>query len=83
MSTDIQRVNDKELNATVSDSYDENQTPGNQQVTKCDTDLEASLSNPDKDHEHVFLKEYESFDEGTSLSTKRCQCGFSVQVEEL
>ncbi|XP_030461266.2 DNA repair protein RAD4 isoform X2 [Syzygium oleosum] len=35
------------------------------------------------DHEHEFLKEDESFDEESSLRTKRCRCGFSVQVEEL
>ncbi|KAF8017175.1 hypothetical protein BT93_H2383 [Corymbia citriodora subsp. variegata] len=35
------------------------------------------------DHEHVFSKEDESFDEESSLRTKRCRCGFSVQVEEL
>ncbi|XP_020963015.1 DNA repair protein RAD4 isoform X1 [Arachis ipaensis] len=85
--TEVQHVNDKESNATVSDSYDKNQTPKNQQVTtsKNDSglDLEALVSTPGKAHEHVFLKEYESFDEGASLLTKRCQCGFSVQVEEL
>ncbi|XP_030522585.1 DNA repair protein RAD4 [Rhodamnia argentea] len=35
------------------------------------------------DHEHVFVKEDESFDEESSVRTKRCRCGFSVQVEEL
>ncbi|XP_061349363.1 DNA repair protein RAD4 isoform X2 [Gastrolobium bilobum] len=78
MSTDVQCMNDNESNA-----YDKNQTPKHHQVNKCDTDLDASLSTPVKDHEHVFLKEYESFDKETSLLTKRCQCGFSVQVEEL
>ncbi|KDP33184.1 hypothetical protein JCGZ_13449 [Jatropha curcas] len=36
-----------------------------------------------KDHEHVFLAVDQSFDEETSVRTKRCSCGFSVQVEEL
>ncbi|KAJ4826704.1 hypothetical protein Tsubulata_023393 [Turnera subulata] len=35
------------------------------------------------DHEHVFLAEDQSFDEEASVRTKRCRCGFSVQVEEL
>ncbi|XP_010266445.1 PREDICTED: DNA repair protein RAD4 isoform X2 [Nelumbo nucifera] len=35
------------------------------------------------DHEHVFPVEDQSFDEESSVRTKRCPCGFSVQVEEL
>ncbi|MED6161563.1 hypothetical protein PIB30_061985 [Stylosanthes scabra] len=83
--TEVQHVNDKESNATVSDSYGNNETPQNQQLNTSDNnlDLKASISTHTKEHEHVFLKEYESFDEETSLLTKRCQCGFSVQVEEL
>ncbi|XP_062003363.1 DNA repair protein RAD4 isoform X1 [Rosa rugosa] len=34
-------------------------------------------------HEHVFLTENQSFDEDNLVVTKRCLCGFSVQVEEL
>ncbi|KAK9091556.1 hypothetical protein Sjap_024733 [Stephania japonica] len=34
-------------------------------------------------HEHVFPIEDQSFDEENSTRTKRCPCGFSVQVEEL
>lgn len=34
-------------------------------------------------HEHVFLVEDQSFDQHSSLCTKRCHCGFSIQVEEL
>ncbi|GMY24860.1 DNA repair protein RAD4 [Fagus crenata] len=36
-----------------------------------------------EDHEHVFLTEDQSFDEENLVLTKRCHCGFSVQVEEL
>ncbi|XP_031396916.1 DNA repair protein RAD4 [Punica granatum] len=35
-----------------------------------------------EEHEHVFLKEYQSFDGESSLLTKQCHCGFSIQVEE-
>lgn len=35
------------------------------------------------EHEHVFLDEEETFDEKTSVKTKRCKCGFSVQVEQM
>ncbi|XP_045828948.1 DNA repair protein RAD4 isoform X1 [Trifolium pratense] len=80
---DVHCINDNVSSAAVCDSDDKNQTSIQHQMEKCDTDLDTSLSIPVKDHEHVFLKEYESFDEETSLLTKRCQCGFSVQVEEL
>ncbi|KAG1358767.1 DNA repair protein RAD4 [Cocos nucifera] len=36
-----------------------------------------------QDHEHVFPVEYQSFDEESFVRTKRCPCGFSIQVEEL
>jgi xeroderma pigmentosum group C-complementing protein len=36
-----------------------------------------------EDHEHVFLTEDQSFDEENLVLTKRCHCGFSVQVKEL
>ncbi|XP_039690215.1 DNA repair protein RAD4 isoform X2 [Medicago truncatula] len=83
VSNDVHCVNDKVSNATIFGSSDKSQTPRHHQIDKCDTDLDVSVSIPVKDHEHVFLKEYESFDKETSLLTKRCQCGFSVQVEEL
>ncbi|ESW13736.2 hypothetical protein PHAVU_008G233100 [Phaseolus vulgaris] len=81
MPTGGQCINN-ESSATVGDSYDKNHNV-KQQVDQCDTSLGASLSTPVKDHEHMFLKEFESFDRETSLLTKRCQCGFTVQVEEL
>ncbi|KAF3780297.1 DNA repair protein [Nymphaea thermarum] len=34
-------------------------------------------------HEHVFPAENQSFDEESSLRTKRCPCGFSIQIEEM
>ncbi|XP_054804096.1 DNA repair protein RAD4 isoform X2 [Prosopis cineraria] len=82
-STDNQSRDNKELNAMVSGGYGE-KSPRNQ-VTGCDAaEVEVpSIRQANEHHEHVFLKEYESFDEESSLLTKRCQCGFSVQVEEL
>ncbi|KAG8047367.1 hypothetical protein GUJ93_ZPchr0008g13288 [Zizania palustris] len=35
------------------------------------------------DHEHEFPKEDQTFDEETFVRTKRCPCGFSIQVEEM
>ncbi|KAL2925955.1 DNA repair protein RAD4 [Bienertia sinuspersici] len=36
-----------------------------------------------QNHEHVFLTDDESFDEDSMTRTKRCECGVSIQVEEL
>ncbi|GAB2211080.1 hypothetical protein Drorol1_Dr00016371 [Drosera rotundifolia] len=41
------------------------------------------LSTPSDDHEHIFLKEDESYYEETFLRHKRCRCGFTIEVEEL
>lgn len=35
------------------------------------------------EHEHMFLTENQSFCDKSSLVIKRCQCGFSIEVEEL
>uniref|UniRef100_A0A7N0TTM4 DNA repair protein Rad4 n=1 Tax=Kalanchoe fedtschenkoi TaxID=63787 RepID=A0A7N0TTM4_KALFE len=45
--------------------------------------VETTSSMPEKDHHHVFLKEDEIFDEEGCVKTKWCQCGFSIQVEEM
>ncbi|CAA7401407.1 unnamed protein product [Spirodela intermedia] len=38
---------------------------------------------PGGDHEHSFPIEDQSFDKESSIRTKRCSCGFSIQMEEL
>ncbi|KAL6862447.1 hypothetical protein ACP4OV_016788 [Aristida adscensionis] len=38
---------------------------------------------PAHDHQHEFPEADQSFDEDTFVRTKRCPCGFSIQVEEL
>ncbi|RCV31141.1 hypothetical protein SEVIR_6G159100v4 [Setaria viridis] len=45
----------------------------------------SSKLQTDQDHEHVheYPEEDQSFDEETFVRTKRCPCGFSIQVEEL
>lgn len=43
----------------------------------------SSKLQTDQDHEHEFPEEDQSFDEETFVRTKRCPCGFSIQVEEL
>lgn len=44
---------------------------------------DALSAAPWEHHEHVFLAEDQTFHEESSTRTKRCPCGFSVQVEEL
>lgn len=45
---------------------------------------EAKLGSPSADdHVHVFPSEDQSFDGESRVRTKRCPCGFSIQVEEL
>ncbi|XP_030482438.2 DNA repair protein RAD4 isoform X1 [Cannabis sativa] len=36
-----------------------------------------------EEHQHVFLTEDQCFDEENLVLTKRCHCGFSIEVEEL
>ncbi|PAN35381.1 hypothetical protein PAHAL_6G204200 [Panicum hallii] len=45
----------------------------------------SSKLQTDHEHEHVheYPEEDQSFDEETFVRTKRCPCGFSIQVEEL
>ncbi|CAM0911519.1 unnamed protein product [Alopecurus aequalis] len=46
-------------------------------------DRPPNSSLPVHDHEHEFPEEDQSFDEEAFVRTKRCPCGFSIQVEEL
>lgn len=58
------------------------QPPGHHKDAK-DRKLNAPSMTLTDDHEHVFFVEDQSFDEETSTRTKRCHCGFLIQVEEL
>uniref|UniRef100_A0ACD6AK52 Uncharacterized protein n=1 Tax=Avena sativa TaxID=4498 RepID=A0ACD6AK52_AVESA len=46
-------------------------------------DRRPNYSLPGHGHEHEFPEEDQSFDEEAFVRTKRCPCGFSIQVEEL
>ncbi|KAL9270771.1 DNA repair protein RAD4-like protein [Drosera capensis] len=56
--------------------------PTTHQVNDQETKLPV-LPTPSDNHEHIFLKEDESYDEETFLRHKRCRCGFTIEVEEL
>ncbi|KAG0455486.1 hypothetical protein HPP92_024778 [Vanilla planifolia] len=46
-------------------------------------DAKFAISTAQNDHEHVYPLENQSLDEEGSLCTRRCPCGFSIQVELL
>lgn len=43
----------------------------------------TSSSSSYDNHEHVFPLEDQSYDEESSIRTKKCPCGFSIQMEEM
>lgn len=51
-------------------------------LKKSVVDIQSS-SMSETDHQHVFLRDDEVFDDENSVKTKWCHCGFSVQVEEM
>ncbi|CAO2188269.1 unnamed protein product [Urochloa humidicola] len=66
--------------------------PGNDDIQKntrscqpSERESSSSKLQAHEDHEHVheYPEEDQSFDEETFVRTKRCPCGFSIQVEEL
>ncbi|XP_042501207.1 DNA repair protein RAD4 isoform X2 [Macadamia integrifolia] len=69
--------------AQSPDSREDMQYVGCQQGYLQDSKMDDLLSVHNEDHEHIFLEEDQSFDDESSVRTKRCPCGFSVQVEEL
>ncbi|KAL5810062.1 hypothetical protein ACOSQ3_026758 [Xanthoceras sorbifolium] len=73
MSTGIQHMKNEKLNVPVGGLQDRRQSPERYAPSMAGTE----------DHEHVYLVEDTSYDEETCVRTKRCHCGFSIQVEEL
>ncbi|URE22716.1 protein complementing XP-C cells [Musa troglodytarum] len=75
--------NDQKSNRNVSQ---ENSPHGNTSSASDFRDGSSQELKPvfpsDHDHEHVYPVENQSFDEKTLVWTKRCPCGFSIEVEE-
>uniref|UniRef100_A0A2P2LPW8 DNA repair protein complementing XP-C cells homolog isoform X1 n=1 Tax=Rhizophora mucronata TaxID=61149 RepID=A0A2P2LPW8_RHIMU len=65
------------------DSRDITQSLANQNESMQDFNLDAPFVKLVEEHEHEYLAEDQSFDNEGSTRTKRCRCGFSIQVEEL
>ncbi|KAK6913536.1 Rad4/PNGase transglutaminase-like fold [Dillenia turbinata] len=62
---------------------DASQLRVNQQGRGQDPKHGTSFQVPTEDHEHVFVTEDQTFDEKSSVRTKRCRCGFVIEVEEI
>ncbi|XP_055961422.1 DNA repair protein RAD4 isoform X2 [Mercurialis annua] len=81
MSSSIQGRNTKpEVHA---DNEPKRQSPGHHKNGRHEPVSDFPSVALTGDHEHVYLAEDQSFDEESSVTTKRCHCGFSIQVEEL
>ncbi|KAJ0098902.1 hypothetical protein Patl1_21240 [Pistacia atlantica] len=80
----IQNIKNNESNLRVGDSQDDKQSQECPKVDTRDAKLDAALvaATAEHEHEHVYLIEDQSFDEENSVRTKRCHCGFTIQVEE-
>nr|CAD1826547.1 unnamed protein product [Ananas comosus var. bracteatus] len=63
-------------------SHSEHGVRSSRQQERSVREAKPVLTSP-HDHEHVFPLENQSFDEELFVRTKRCPCGFSIQVEEL
>ncbi|KAK8621401.1 hypothetical protein V6N13_067834 [Hibiscus sabdariffa] len=81
-SRDVQDKNNK-IKGPVESIQDSRQSMDHLKGDNRDTMYTASSGVLEVGHEHVYLTENESFDAENSVRTKRCECGFSIQVEEL
>lgn len=81
-SNDNQKTN-VESHAQVGDGEDKRRTSKCQPRNLHDSKQDAPPLGPTRDHEHVFLTDDQTIDEESSTRTKRCRCGFSVEVLEL
>lgn len=87
ISSAIQNIKNNESNLQVGDIQDDKQPHECRNVdtqnTKLDAPSVALTAEHEHEHEHVYLIEDQSLDEESSVWTKRCRCGFTIQVEEL
>ncbi|CAB4273760.1 unnamed protein product [Prunus armeniaca] len=85
-SSSVASVSTKSVNSKLDVQVDG--SPNDEQSLACQQDVHEnrpagpSAAMPEN-HEHVFLTENQSFDEDNLVVTRRCHCGFTVQVEEL
>ncbi|XP_038874852.1 DNA repair protein RAD4 isoform X2 [Benincasa hispida] len=81
--SDVRSTHDKgNADIRIPSCQDDAEPFEHQQDNVSNTNMDAP-SFINQDHKHVFLLEDQIFDEKSLVVTKRCHCGFSVQVEEL
>nr|XP_043635200.1 DNA repair protein RAD4 [Erigeron canadensis] len=80
---EIQKTDDKFHNHTSTITGMIIQKPISQQVNEDASQPDTVAQSIEEDHEHVFMTNDQSFDVGSSVRTKWCHCGFSIEVEEL
>ncbi|KVI08621.1 DNA repair protein Rad4 [Cynara cardunculus var. scolymus] len=81
VSNDVQKTYDT-FHHHKSTNREDIQKPISHQANEDDPSQPDALPQPsEEDHEHVFLLNDPSSDDG-STRTKRCRCGFSIEVEE-
>ncbi|KAJ0703791.1 putative DNA repair protein Rad4 [Helianthus annuus] len=78
-SNDIQKTNDA-FHQTSEDVQKPMSDEANEDVGQPDVVPQPLF---EEDHEHVFLTNDPGSDVESSVRIKRCQCGFSIEVEEL
>ncbi|CAI9111372.1 OLC1v1011585C1 [Oldenlandia corymbosa var. corymbosa] len=69
--------------AETGDNESSRKRRGNQQNKLHDEKPSVQPFVPTEDHEHVFFSDDESFNDESCVRTKRCKCGFSIELEEL
>lgn len=67
-------------NTPTISNQEEKKTPSSRKDDKANFRSNLGLA---EEHQHVYLTEDQSFNEESSVRTKRCRCGFSIQVEEI
>lgn len=82
VASDVRGTHDKG-NADIPSCQDDAEPFKLHQDNVSNTNIDAPSFNNQEDHKHVFLLEDQIVDEKSLVVTKRCPCGFSVQVEEL
>ncbi|CAM8932156.1 unnamed protein product [Rhodiola kirilowii] len=75
------RNNISNLHHSVEMGTDSNKDPKSKRSKRSKVEITSSML--ENDHQHVFLRENEVFNEESSVRTKWCTCGFSIQVEEI
>lgn len=73
--------NTSSVKATMS--VDENRQPLKENMPQTKTAIPNSNITSAQHHEHVFVTDDEVFYGEYMMQTKRCRCGFSIQVEEM